>query len=73
MENTPDMAQLWKLAQSPAGRQLLSLLQQNGGEALQSAIAMASAGDYAQAQKVLSSLLDNPQAQTLLKELEARP
>lgn len=70
MENAPDMAQLLKLARSPAGQQLLAMLQQSGGEALQTAIARASAGDYAQAQATLSSLLEDPKAQTLLKQLE---
>ena len=70
MENTPDMSQLMKLAGSPAGQQLLSMLQKSGGSALREAIDKASAGDYAQAQKTLSGLLANPQAQALLKQSE---
>lgn len=70
MQPSPDLSQLIKLAQSSAGQQLLSLLQRSGGEALQSAIAKASAGDYREAQKQLSSLLSTPEAQALLKQME---
>lgn len=70
MQHSPDMSQLLKLAQSPAGQQLLSMLQQSGGSELQTAIAKASAGDYNEAKKTLSSLLSTPEAQALLKQME---
>lgn len=70
MQQNPDMSQLLQLAQSPAGRQLITMLQQSGGSALQNAMAKAAAGDYAQAQKTLSALLATPEAQALLKQLE---
>ena len=70
MQQIPDMSQLLKLAQSPAGQQLISMLQQSGGNELQDAITKASAGDYSQAKKTLSSLLSSPHAQALLKQLE---
>lgn len=70
MQQIPDMSQLMQLAQSPAGQQLIRMLQQSGGNELQDAIAKASAGDYAKAHKTLSSLLSSPEAQALLKQLE---
>ena len=70
MHQNPELSQLMKLAQSPSGQKLLSLLQQTGGSELQNAIQKASSGDYSQAKKTLSALLTNPEAQTLLKELE---
>lgn len=70
MQQSPDMSQLLKLAQSPAGQQLLTLLQNSGGNDLQNAIAKASAGDYSEAKKSLSSLLSTPEAQALLKQME---
>lgn len=70
MQHTPDLSQLMKLAQSPAGQKLLAMLQQSGGDALQDAVSKASVGDYGQAKTVLSSLLSAPEAQTLLKQLE---
>lgn len=70
MEQTPNMSELWRIAQSPAGQQLLTLLQRSGGSSLQNAVSKASAGDYAEAKDLLSSLLDSPEAQQLLKQLE---
>lgn len=70
MQPTPDFSQLIKLAQSPAGKQLISMLQSSGGSTLQDAIRKASAGDYDQAKAMLAPLLSNPQAQSLLKQLE---
>lgn len=63
------MSDYLRLAHSPAGQQLIALLQQQGGPQLQDAIRSASSGDYANARSVLSSLLDSPEAQTLLKQL----
>ena len=70
MQPTPDFSQLIKLAQSPAAKQLISMLQSSGGSTLQDAIQKASAGDYEQAKAMLAPLLSNPQAQSLLKQLE---
>ena len=67
------MSYLMKLARSPAGQQLLALIQQNGGSDLQSAVSQASAGNYDQAKQTLSSLLSTPEAQALLKKLEETP
>ncbi len=70
MENIPDMSELMRLAQSPAGRQLLALLQSSGGSALENAIAQAASGNYGEAKNVLTPLLASPQAKALLKQLE---
>ena len=58
-----------KLAQTPAGKQLIQLLQATGGEDLRKAMEQAAAGDYTQAQKAISSLMENPQAKKLLKQM----
>lgn len=65
-----DMGELIRLAQTPAGQKLIALLQKKGGSGLQRAIASAAAGDYTRAREILSALLSDPEAQTLLKELE---
>ena len=67
-----DMSEIFRLAQSPAGQQLVSLLQRTGGKELQNAVNNASSGNYEQAMQALSSLLANPEAQALLKQLEER-
>ncbi len=63
------MQQAMRLASSPAGRQLLALLQQQGGENFQKAMAAAAAGNYDQVKSTLSSLLSSPEAQELLRKL----
>ena len=69
MQQMPDMTELFRLAQTPAGRQLIAMLQKSGGTRLNEAITKAAAGDYAQAKETLSDLLSSPEAQVLLKEL----
>ena len=62
-----------KMAQSPAGQQLIQLLQQKGGADLQSALEQAAAGDYAQAKKAISALMQNPEAQDLFRKMGGNP
>ena len=63
------MQEARKIASSPAGQELIRLLQRNGGAGLQQALAKAAAGDYADAKDTLSALLNDPEAQYLLKQL----
>lgn len=72
MQQIPDMSELIRLAQTPAGQQLISLLQKQGGSQLQQAVTSAAAGDYTRAKGILSELLSAPEAQALLRELEAQ-
>lgn len=58
-----------RLAGTPAGQQLLALLQKNGGDSLKTAMDQAAAGNYEQAKKALSSLLADPEAKKLLDRL----
>lgn len=70
MQQLPDMGELIRLAQTPAGKQLISMLQSKGSTKLQQAISSAASGDYTRVREVLSDLLSDPEAQALLKELE---
>ena len=58
-----------RLANSPAGQQLLALLKSTDSTALQQAAAQASAGDMEKAKAALQQFMATPQAQQLLKEL----
>lgn len=73
MQNKPDssldMAQAMRMAQSPAGRELIGKLQQKGGDQLRQAMEKAAAGDYTQARQTISALLDSPDMQKLLQQL----
>lgn len=70
MQNSNDaMQEAMRLAKTPAGQQLLQMLQQANAAELQQAMSSAAAGDYTQAKKTLSALLDTPEARKLLNQL----
>ena len=58
-----------RMANSPAGQQLMALLQQSDSRQLQSAAEKAADGDYESARRALTPLLNSPQVQALLKQL----
>ena len=58
-----------RLASTPAGQELLSLLRQSDSAQLQQAAQLASAGNYTQAQQLLSGFLRDPEVQQLLFQL----
>ena len=58
-----------RLAQTPAGRQLLQMLQSSNDSQLQNAMASAASGDYSAAKQALSAILSNPEAQKLLRQM----
>ena len=73
MHNLPDqfpMAEVLRLAKSPAGQKLISLMQQQGGNEFQQAMQQAASGDYTHIKRAIEALMADPQAQKLLKELE---
>ena len=63
------MQEALRLVESPAGQQLLALLQQQGGDKVQQIADQAAAGNYENAMKSLKPLLDSPQVQALLRRL----
>lgn len=58
-----------RLANSPAGKQLMQLLRQSDGEQLRQAMEKASAGDLSQAKQAISSLMENPDIKRLLEQM----
>lgn len=58
-----------RLAATPAGQQLLALLQKNGGDSLQQAMNQAASGNYDQAKASLASVLADPETKKLLEQL----
>ena len=63
------MEEVMRIAKSPAGQQLIALLQQKDSAALAAAADHAKSGNYAQAGQTLSAMLSSPEAQKLMKEL----
>ena len=70
MQQLPDMNELMKIARSPVGQRLLSLLQYGNQSELDAITAEAAAGNMQEAVKRLSGLLKSEEAQNLLKQLE---
>ena len=66
------MQELMRLANSPAGQQLLAMFSQMDSAKRDQAAAQAAAGDYAQVKKTLSEILASPQARELMKQLEGK-
>lgn len=66
----PDMQKIMALAQSDAGQKLMSALQQENKESAEQAASLAASGNMEQAASMLSGMLQNPDIQKLLKELE---
>lgn len=72
MEKKPDFTpqDAMRLAQTPAGKELLNYLQQYSGSALQQALEDAATGQYQKAKEELAPILSSPKIQTLLNRLE---
>lgn len=62
-------AEAQRLANSPAGKQLLQRMQQQDHGQMQKAMDLASAGNYKEAGQMLQNLLDSPEAQALIRQL----
>ena len=58
-----------RMAQTPAGKQLIQMLRSSGDANLQKAMSSAASGDYAGAKQALSAILSNPEAQKLLQQM----
>ena len=63
------MEEVMRLAKSPAGQQLIAMLQREDNAKLQQAVSQAQAGNISQAGHTLSDLLSSPEAQQLIKAL----
>lgn len=63
------MAEAMRLANSKAGKQLLSQLQQNHGADLQQAMHQAAAGNYDQVRQAMSAAMQSPEIRAMLEQL----
>lgn len=67
--NNFSMQDAMHLANTPAGQQLLSLLQQSNPDVLGKAKQQAAAGEYTQLAKTLESLMASEEVKKLLTQL----
>jgi len=75
MQNKPESFSIQdalRLANTPAGKELISALQSAGGSNLKQAQQAAAKGDYESAKNSLSEILKSPKIQALLKEMEQK-
>ena len=70
MQNNQDaIREAMRMAQTPAGQQLIQMLRADSSQELKAAMDKAAAGDYAAAKQALSAILSNPEAQKLLRQM----
>ena len=62
------MEQAMAFAGTPAGRQLIAIIQSKGNSDLQKAKSLAESGNMKDAAKAMSSLLSDPEVRKLLKQ-----
>ena len=60
---------IMQMVQSPAGQQLIAMLQNTDPAVLKKAMAQASAGNYEQAKASLTPLLESENIKTLLQKM----
>ena len=63
------MQEIMRLANSPAGQQLIQLLKQKNNQQMQQAVTQFQAGDRESAKQALSQILNDPKAKELLQQL----
>lgn len=66
------MDEIKKLAQSDAGKKLISMLEQGHGGTSDAVRKSMASGDMEQAKNALRDFLADPKAQALLKQLEEK-
>ena len=72
MEKEPgniNLSELMKIANSTAGQELLSLVQNKKDEKFDEAMQQAQSGDFSQAQEIISKILSTPEAEALMKKI----
>lgn len=72
MEKEPsniNLSKLMKIANSTAGQELLSLVQNKKDEKFDEAMQQAQSGDFSQAQEIISKILSTPEAEALMKKI----
>ena len=67
--NNFSMQEAMRLANSPAGQQLLKMLQQTDPAAMKSAMEQASSGDYSKISETLAPFLESEEVKKLLKQM----
>lgn len=65
----PSMQDILRLAQTPEGQKIISILKNQNDPEMKQAMAKAAQGDYSQAKDKLTALLSDEEMQRLLSKL----
>lgn len=65
----PSIQEATELANSDAGKELLSALNNQHSKEMEQAFALAASGDYAQLKKTLEKIVATPETKALLERL----
>ena len=71
-DTSMDMSQIMRMAQSPAGKKLIALLQNHNSGELQQAMKQAADGDYSLAKKAIEKFLSTSEASALVEQLRGK-
>lgn len=67
-----DYGELLKIANSPDGQRLLSLIQERGGAQYNQAMQQAESGDYSGAKEMISKIISSPEAMKLIQKIRGK-
>ena len=64
--------ELLKIANSPDGQKLLSMVQERGGDQYAQAMQQAERGDYSGAKEMISKIMSSPEAMQLIEKIRGK-
>ena len=67
-----DYGELLKIANSPDGQKLLSMIQERGGDQYAPAMQQAERGDYSGAKEMISKIMSSPEAMQLIEKIRGK-
>lgn len=67
-----DYGELLKIANSPDGQKLLSMIQERGGNQYAQAMQQAERGDYSGAKEMISKIMSSPEAMQLIEKIRGK-
>lgn len=67
-----DYGELLKIANSPDGQKLLSMIQERGGDQYAQAMQQAERGDYSGAKEMISKIMSRPEAMQLIEKIRGK-
>ena len=67
-----DYGELLKIANSPDGQKLLSMIQERGGDQYAQAKQQAERGDYSGAKEMISKIMSSPEAMQLIEKIRGK-